>query len=394
MKVLVIHNKYLSKYIGGEDLVYIEELDVLRSKLGFDNVVFYEVSNDTLSWIDLFKLSYQIWFSWNHYHKIKNLIRERDIKIVHVHNYFPILTPSIFKAAKECGCKVIHTLHNYRLWCIAGTFFRNDYGICEICTRKRFPLAGFFNKCYRNSYFHSLVAQLAFSFYRLSKQFEYIDYFFVLTNFQLQKVKYLGIEESKIKLKPNGVRYHLVDEILQSKINPTSKMDYIFVGRLEESKGILQLLHTWEKLNQRFILHIVGDGPLGTILREKYKNLNNIIFHGKQDRKSTLKKIFTSKYLICPSIWYETFGLVIIESMLLKTPVIGFSIGTRTEFIKHEFNGFLCDLASLELILETSFDYPYYAEMCENCRKFGEQYFLENIIEDQIDFYKKILGEY
>lgn len=394
MKILIVHNKYLSNYIGGEDLVYKDEVDVLRNKLGSNNVVFYEVSNDTLSSTALFKLSYQMWFSWEHYYKIRNIIRERDIKIVHVHNYFPILTPSIFKAAKECGCKVIHTLHNYRLWCIAGTFFRNDYGICEVCTKKKFPLAGFFNRCYRNSYLHSLTAQLAFSFYRLSNQFKYIDYFFVLTNFQLEKVKSLGIEENKIKLKPNGIRRNLVEEILQSEVNYVNKTDYIFVGRLEESKGILQLLHIWEKLDQRFILHIVGDGPLGSVLKEKHKKSMNIIFHGQQDRRSTLKKISLSRYLIFPSIWYETFGLVIIESMLLKTPVIGFSIGTRTELIRHEFNGFLCDFSSLELTLKLSFDYPHYRDLCENSRQFGEQYILENIIEAQIEFYKNILGDH
>ena len=49
MKILVVHNKYQSKNIGGEDIVYEDEVLSLQSELGKENVLSYEVSNDGIN---------------------------------------------------------------------------------------------------------------------------------------------------------------------------------------------------------------------------------------------------------------------------------------------------------------------------------------------------------
>ena len=54
MKILIIHNKYQSKNIGGEDIVYKNELNALCKKLGCENVFYYEVSNDDINKFKLF----------------------------------------------------------------------------------------------------------------------------------------------------------------------------------------------------------------------------------------------------------------------------------------------------------------------------------------------------
>lgn len=333
MKILLVHNRYQSKNIGGEDIVYEQELESLKKKLGEDAVLSYEVSNDN---INKFELLFQIWFSRKYYENIKSLVLQEKVDIVHIHNFFPILTPSVFKGAKDGGAIVIHTLHNYRLWCISGILYRDGYGICEVCTRKKFTLAGIFNKCYRDSLLQSIAAQVAFWFYRAMGAFNSIDYFFVLTNFQREKVKSLGISENKIILKPNGLSISFKSKTQREK------QGYIYVGRLEESKGIYELLGVWSRLDKRFVLTVIGSGKLEEALRNKFLKYDNIVFKGKCNREETLRSIAGSKYLIQPSLWYETFGLTIIEAMSLGTPVIGFDIGTRKELIKHGVNGFLC----------------------------------------------------
>ena len=222
--------RYQSNHIGGEDIVYENELISLQKELGNENIFSYEVSNDT---INKAKLLLSIWFSRKHYNNVKKLVEENDIKIVHIHNFYPVLTPSIFKAAKKSGAKVVHTLHNYRLWCISGIFYRDGYGICELCTKNRFSLKGILNKCYRKSLLQSIIAQLSFWYYRLTKVFDNIDYYFVLTNFQKEKVKSLGIDVERIILKPNSFK---IPFSAQDKTD-----QYIYVGRLEESKGIVEL---------------------------------------------------------------------------------------------------------------------------------------------------------
>ena len=98
MKLLIIHNKYQSNNIGGEDIVYKNELESLQKELGKDNIFSYEVSNDDIS---KFKLIFGIWFSFKHYNNIKKIVKERGIDLVHVHNFYPLLTPSIFKASTQ-----------------------------------------------------------------------------------------------------------------------------------------------------------------------------------------------------------------------------------------------------------------------------------------------------
>ena len=68
MKILVVHNKYQSKNKGGEDIVYENEVLLLQSELGKENVLSYEVSNDNLT---TFKLIFNILFSIKHYKTLK-----------------------------------------------------------------------------------------------------------------------------------------------------------------------------------------------------------------------------------------------------------------------------------------------------------------------------------
>lgn len=379
MKLLIIHNRYQSNNIGGEDIVFGNELSALQELLGEENVLSYEVSNDEISKL---KLLFTIWFSFEHYQKIKKIVQEEKIDIVHVHNFFPLLTPAIFKAAKKGGAKVVHTLHNYRLWCISGILYRDGYGICELCVKKRFSLHGVVNKCYRKSLSQSLVAQLAFLFYKATKVFDFIDYFFVLTNFQKEKITLLGVDEDKIILKPNSLRLSLDIQ--------KEKQDYIYVGRLEESKGIYELLKVWSNLDAKYRLIVVGGGDVSENLRLTYER-ENIFFKGKCTQELTLKYISKSKYLIQPSLWYETFGLTIMEAMSFGVPVIGFDIGTRVDFIEDGFNGFLSKKEDLQTTIEKSFDYKEYDSLSKNAMESAKLYENSFVISKQIEIYKKIL---
>lgn len=382
MRILLIHNQYQSKNVGGEDIVFKNEVEFLQKNLGKENVFLYEISNDN---INRLKLMYQIWFSFFHYRNIKKIVVTHHIDLVHIHNFFPLLTPSVFKAAKDGGAKVIHTLHNYRFWCISGIFYRNGFGVCERCIIDRFSFAGIINKCYRKSLLQSVVAQMAFWFYQGSKVFDNIDYFFVLTNFQKEKVQALGIDKNKIILKPNTIKINF--DIQKDKKN------YVYVGRLEESKGIYELLDVWSTLNERFVLTIIGGGDIEEKLRNQYHQ-SNIIFKGKCSRKETLRLIASSRYLIQPSLLYETFGLTIIEAMSFGVPVIGFDIGTRRDFIQNGINGFLCDTNELKKVIENSIDYQGYNNLSKNAIETAKLYENEHIIKNQIEVYKSIMEKY
>jgi glycosyltransferase involved in cell wall biosynthesis len=380
MKILLIHNFYKKRLIGGEDVAFRQEYSKLKEKLG-DNLFLYEVSNDNLN---IFYLFFNYLFSFKHYKNVKNIIINNNIDIVHIHNYFPILSYSIFKAAKDSKTIVIHTLHNFRKWCISGILYRNEYGICEICTKQNFPIYGIIHKCYKNSFLLSLLYQFNTWFNNFFNLFNKIDYFFVLTNFQKQKLVEYGISENKLILKPN---------VLDSNFNnikfSNEKNGYIYVGKIEESKGIKLLLNIWINLPNEFVLTIIGEGVDYTKLKNIY-NRSNIIFTGKKDRDFTLSKIALSKYLIQPSLVFETFGLTILESFNLGTPVIGLNIGTRIDFITDAYNGFICNQKDLEIIIYKSFVYQHYENLVKGALSTSNNFDSDFIINKQIDFYNSL----
>ena len=168
------------------------------------------------------------------------------------------------------------------------------------------------------------------------------------------------------------------------------KKDYIYVGRLEESKGIYELLKVWDTLDEKFILTIIGGGEIEEGLKSKY-NKSNIIFKGKCSREKTLKSISKAKYLIQPSVLYETFGLTIIEAMSFGVPVIGFDIGTRGDFIQNGINGFLTNKTDLKEVIEKSLYYEEYDSLSKNAIETAKLYENEYIIKKQIEIYEKIV---
>lgn len=383
MKILLVHNYYKSRYIGGEDLVFNREVEALKKELGQENLFVYSVYNDN---VNPMKLLLNMYFSLSTFFHIYKIIKKNKIDIIHIHNFFPLLSGSVFIAGKLAGVKVINTLHNYRWWCIGGIFFRDDIGICEECIQKGKFFSGVKYACFRNSRLQSFVAMTAFYIYKKINIFKYIDYFFVLTEFQKNKILELGVKKEKIIVKPNFNENSLVQNY-QLK----DKKDYIFVGRLEESKGILELLNVWEKLDETYKLNIIGDGPLKEEILKL--NLQNINYHGKLENKKVLEEISKAKYLIQPSILYETFGLTIIEAFKCGTPVIGFDIGTRGNFITDEETGFLAkDKKDLKIIIENSLNYSKYDGMIKKCIEKSHEYSEDRVLKEQIRIYEGILG--
>ena len=381
MNILLVHNYYKKKLIGGEDIVFERELDSLRRHEGNNNIYEYHVSNDGMS---IWQVLANVFYSKKSNRNIAQIIKKYDIQIMHVHNFFPLISTSIFLTAKKLGVKTIHTLHNYRFWCIGERLYREDYGICEKCVNMKLSIYGIFHGCFRNSRIQSLVFGLAFFFYRINKSFNAIDYFITLTKFQYDKILSFGISESKLKLKPN---FNSMPNV--NRIQNENKSGYLFIGRLEESKGISQLLNIWRNLPEEFQLKIIGDGPL--LDKLKALNIPNVEFYGTLQNDDVKIKLASSRYLLQTSLCYETFGLTIIEAFQMGTPVIGLNIGPRKDFIINNCNGFIADnFDDLEPVIRKSYNYIEYNSLTQNALITAEKYNENDVINQQIEVYKEI----
>lgn len=390
MKILLVHNYYQSTHVGGEDLVFEQEKNALITSLGIDNVFTYTVSNDNLNKVKLF---FSIWRNLYHAKKIHQLIKENSIHIMHVHNYFPILTPSIFKAAKSAGAKVVYTLHNYREWCLSGLFYRQKKTECYDCAKLILAIPGIKQGCYRGSKLQSLLAALAYAYYKKNNHLNYVDKFFILSETQNKILKKIQTPiVSDVKIKPSFV------PVMEQNtfVDIDKRKDYLYVGRLESIKGIDILLNVWKKCDPSFVLEIIGSGSDEAALHQQYKKYPNIVFLGKLPREQVIAKMAEAKYVIHPGIVEETQGLTLLEAMGQGTPVIGFFVGTRKEYIQDAYNGFLCAPANIKSVINHAenvfIQHPErYHQLCQQAITSVQRFSSNKIIENQLETYRALL---
>src|SRR3989338_4491025 len=197
MKILVIHNSYLER--GGEDEVVDSEIKLLES-FGH-KIIFYRRTNKDIRKMSLFRkikfLGKDIIWSKDTYTKIKELARKEKPDIAHVHNVHLLITPSVYYALSDEKIPVVQTLHNLRLICPKGIFYRNG-GICEECPT-RGHMRAVVHRCWRNSFILTFALARMLKAHFKKKTFQdKIDAYIALSKFSKEKFVKAGLTEKKI----------------------------------------------------------------------------------------------------------------------------------------------------------------------------------------------------
>jgi glycosyltransferase involved in cell wall biosynthesis len=255
LRILQVHNTY--QQAGGEDAVVANE-GALLSGRGHD-VRLWSANNDEIegAWAKL-KTAWQVPYSHEARRDLAEAIAEFKPDVVHVHNFFPLLTPSIYDACRSAGVPVVQTLHNFRTIC-AGALLLRDGRPCEDCIGAS-PYQGALHGCYRGSRLGSLAVARMISRHRRQGTWQTkVDRFIALTDFAKAKFVEAGFPADKISVKPNFAVN------LETRHVETARSGALFVGRLSMEKGIGTLLKAWRGLDVP--LRIAGDGPLMSIVR-------------------------------------------------------------------------------------------------------------------------------
>ncbi len=320
MKILICHNRY--KVRGGEDVVVDQEIELLK-KNGVD-VFEHIIDNDQIHGVKTVSTAFNTPYSFPSKRAIQSKIREVKPDIVHVHNFFPRLSPSIFFAAKRENVPTILTVHNYRLICANGLFLR-DGAPCELCLHGS-SIHGLRYQCYRNSIFATAPVTAMIATHRMLGTWKnQIDRFIVPTQFGRKKFQEFGIPQSKLAVRPN-----FVEDFAGSVSRGGEKPYALYLGRLSSEKGVLTLLKAWTGLD--FKLKIAGRGELETAVREKQGK--NIEYLGALPRGEAIKILAGASLLVFPSECYEgAFPLSLIEALSAGTPIAASNLGTIPEFL-------------------------------------------------------------
>lgn len=347
-KVLIVHNYY--QIPGGEDTVVANEKKMLEDH-GHEVVLYTRHNSElkTLSKLQKILLPISTVFNFQTYREVKKIIKEQKIEIVHVHNTLNLVSPSVYYAAFACHVPVVQTVHNFRLLCPGATFFRDGH-VCEDCLSNGMVCA-VKHKCYRGSTVQTLACVLSTWFHRMIGTYGKLNYI-CLTEFNKEKILNLKqIKAEKVFVKPNFVEE--ADEIV-----PYAKREnrFIYVGRLEEIKGIDVLLKAWKLLGEEAPeLLICGKGPLEDWAKKyiEENGLSKIKLLGFVENKQVRKLIGESKALILPTQVYEGFPMTIAESFACGTPVIGSDLGNTGSLIENGRNGWKFQSKSAEELAES-----------------------------------------
>ncbi len=328
MRILSIHNTYQIR--GGEDESRESEERLMR-EYGHQ-VDTYEESNDQLAQMSALDTAIRTVWSRESYRKVKWRLAKEHHDIVHVQNFFPLISPSIYYAAREQGVPVVQTLRNYRLLCPNALFFR-DGQVCEDCVGKFVPYPAIVHRCYRGNRAASGVTAAMLTAHRILQTWtKQVDRYIALTHFARNKLIEGGLPADKIVVKPNFV-------YPDPGVGAGTGGYALYVGRLSVEKGLDTLLAAWEQLGKALPLKIVGDGPLAKEVAKLAERLPKVEWLGRQPMAEVHRLMGEATVLVFPSKWYETFGRVAVEAFAKGTPVIAAKIGAIAELVDHRRTG-------------------------------------------------------
>jgi glycosyltransferase involved in cell wall biosynthesis len=332
MKILVAHNSY--QHQGGEDAVVNAEIELLRNH-GHEVAVYRRHNRDIDSMSKITVAGSTVWSSQTT-REIQEFCDQFQPDLIHGHNTFPLISPSLYWTATRRKIPVIQTLHNFRLLCPEAMLLR-DGKICEDCVGK-LPWRAVTRGCYHDSALQSAVTASMLTVHRAIGTYQnHVTAFIALSQFSRDKFIAGGLPAEKIQVKPNFV-------VTKAKPTWTMRAGGLFVGRLSAEKG-LDVLIDAEKMRKALpgqsanenLIKVIGGGPLEATVREAFGH--NCLGPRTPDEVSTL--MHASQFLIAPSTCYETFGLVAVEAFSCGVPVIASRHGGLAELIKDGVTGLL-----------------------------------------------------
>lgn len=390
MRILIVHNHYGNYAIGGEANVMFAEAELLKES-GFDVHVFECSNSGTESGDGIEKLLRLYHSQWSPigYKMIEDVIKDVRPDVMHVHNYWYQLSPSIFKAAHDNGVATVFTLHNYRLLCPGVLFLRNN-GPCEYCLTGNAWRSLFF-RCHSNNFLKTLLSFRCFNYSRKRKRLaDIVDRYIALSNFMRSKMIEGGIPGEQINVKPNFIKDPLIGK--EKCINSRGA---VFVGRISPEKGLDTLLQAWS--GTYYPLTIIGGR------RENYKGNvvipSSVTFAGKKSREEVLYILSKASFLVFPSACYEGFPLSILEAMAIGKPILASDLGGRKEMVIHGKTGLLFKVGDTKDLCDKAKILAESPELCETLgansrKKYLEEYSPNCNLNSLIEIYQEAISFY
>ena len=337
MRILLVHNRYRSAAPSGENRVVDQEGEALAA-LGHEVLRFGRSSDEIEQWSLAKKASLPARTVWSRetFRELKAALREHRPDVVHVHNTFPLLSAAVLYACRDARIPVVATIHNYKLACANGTFFR-DGAVCHDCAHA-LPVPAVLHGCYRESPVATAPVALAMGLHRQAWK-SLVSAYILISRSQRDLLSGVGLPPDRA-----FVRYNLIPH--RDRPRTVRPPMVVYAGRLDEAKGVRLLMTGWDRYLGKsgepgLKLAIAGGGPLGDHVAEWASTRPSVEMKGTLGSDQCAELISGARAVLLPSAWEETFGLVAVESMAAGVPPIATGHGSFTELITPGVDGVL-----------------------------------------------------
>ena len=261
--------------------------------------------------------------------QVSNLIRDERPDVLHCHNIYHQLTPSIINAASRMKTPVVLTLHDYKPVCPVYTQLWKG-GLCTKCAEGRFE-ALLVQRCADGSIGRSALLWAEARYHAAARSYQRVDMFIAPSRFMRNAVVRRFGEDKVIHI-PNGI------DASRIEVSGQDERFVLYLGRLSPEKGVETLLRAHAEDNAAWRLVIAGSGPLLDDLRSRFPLAE---FTGHLTGKALETKLRDASIIVVPSEWHENSPLSILEAMAHAKPIVASRIGGIPELVRDNETGLL-----------------------------------------------------
>lgn len=382
MRVALAHNRYQSSAPSGENRVVDLEIAALRAR-GHEVIDLQrdsdELAGSPRAMAEAAVAPLRPSFSLR---RLRSILRRTRPDVLHLHNAIPLFPPALVTLAQQLGIPVVQTIHNGRYGCPKTDFFR-DGAECFDCLGRRFPFPAALHSCYRGSAPQSLALAASLALHRPT--FAAIDRFIALSRSSRDLLSRSGIPSERTVIVPHGIP----DPGL-AKQQPREEL--LFVGRLEQEKGVLELLDAWGRIaaGSSRELVIAGSGPLSDHVAEQARTLPKLRWVGRLTPTEVSAAMARATAVLVPSLVPESFGLAAVEAFAVGRPVVSSGAGALDELVDDEVGWSAGSAAELAAVLPTINAEDAARRGAAARERFVERYTLDRATENLIDVFDSV----
>jgi glycosyltransferase involved in cell wall biosynthesis len=255
--------------------------------------------------------------------------------LVHLHNVYQHLSPSILRPLRARGVPTVMTLHDYKLACPTYQFL--DHGkVCEACLGGHFHRA-VQRRCKNGSLGASAVNAVELAVHTSTRAYDPVDVFVCPSRFMAVKMAEAGVYPERMRHVP-----HFVDTGPLA-VKEEAGGGVVYAGRLSPEKGVDTLIGAMALLPAEATLDVAGDGEQRAALAALAERLapGRVRFRGRLGKADLHALLRSSAVLAMPSRWYENQPMIVLEAFGCGLPVVGTDLGGTPELVAPGIDGAL-----------------------------------------------------